>query len=190
MKVIPEKKFPIGSEARESKTQMMGERIFKIIMNFSCVTVLYSILSGEDCDFLDTFAGGRIVDPLYFLNYPCQKLPQYLDSFYVFKMSYHCYELIYTIIFDLKRVDFPEYMLHHFLTFILILFSYTCNYMVGGSIVMILHDGTDFTTTIFKLVVDVTPYYIQIPAYITMLVSWIYFRLWFFPVRLIGRVIN
>ena len=80
-----------------------------------------------------------------------------MDSFYVFKMSYHCYELIYTIIFDRKRADFPEYMLHHFLTFTLILFSYVCNYLPVGAAVMILHDVTDLFVTIFKLNCDLTP---------------------------------
>jgi len=72
-------------------------------------------------------------------------------------MSYHCFELINTILFDKKRSDFPEYVLHHFLTFILILFSYVVNYLPVGATVMILHDVTDLTTTIFKLFCDVTP---------------------------------
>lgn len=166
----------------------MGERIFKIIMNVFCVSVLYRILSSDDCDFLDVRVGGRIEKPLYFYNHPCQKLPQYLDSFYVFKMSYHCYELIYTIMFDMKRQDFPEYMLHHFLTFTLILFSYVVNYLPVGAAVMILHDVTDLTTTIFKLIVDVTHLYIQLSLYFVMVSTWVYFRLWFFPTQVIARI--
>jgi ceramide synthetase len=81
-----------------------------------------------------------------------------MDSFYIFKMSYHCFELMNTIMFDMKRPDFPEYMLHHFLTFTLILFSYVVNYLPVGAAVMILHDVTDLTTTIFKLFCDVTPF--------------------------------
>jgi hypothetical protein len=49
-------------------------------------------------------------------------------------------------------------MLHHFLTFTLILFSYVVNYLPVGAAVMILHDVTDLTTTIFKLFCDVTPF--------------------------------
>jgi hypothetical protein len=75
LKIIPLAKFPIGSEGRESKAHMMGERIFKILMNIICVSALYKILTGEDCDFLDIRIGGRVEKPLYFNNYPCQKLP-------------------------------------------------------------------------------------------------------------------
>lgn len=111
-----------------------------------------------------------------------------MDSFYIFKLSYHCYELIYTIIFDRKRADFPEYMLHHFLTFTLILFSYVVNYLPVGAAVMVLHDVTDLTASIFKLVVDITPIYYQVGAYIVMLATWLYFRLWYFPVHVILRI--
>jgi hypothetical protein len=190
LKIIPVAKFPIGSDARETKAKMMGERVFKILMNVFCVTVLYKILAGDDCDFLNVYAGGRIENPLFFYNHPCQKIPKNLDSFYIFKMSYHSYELIYTIIFDMKRTDFPEYMLHHFLTFILILFSYTLNYLPVGATVMILHDVTDLTTTIFKLFVDVTPMFLQILSYILMTTTWVYFRLWFLPMHIIFQVID
>lgn len=54
-----------------------------------------------------------------------------------------------------------------------------------GSIVMIVHDVTDLAVTLFKLTIDVTPMAIQAFLYVTMLVSWVYFRLWFFPVHII-----
>jgi len=169
---------------------MLGERVFKIIMNIICVVLLYSILLGPDCDFLDTWIGGRTKHPLYFYNHPCQKVPLRLDDFYVFKLSYHCYELLHTLILDRKRTDFLEYALHHFLTFSLILFSYVLNYLPVGASVMILHDMTDLGASIFKLTIDVTPFFIQMCGYSTMLVSWIYFRLWFFPMKVIGRIIE
>ncbi len=143
---------------------------------------------GDDCDFLDSRVGGRTEHPLYFYNHPCQKLPKHIDSFYIFKLAYHCYELISTIMFDMKRPDFPEYMLHHFLTFTLILFSYVVNYLPVGAAVMILHDVTDLTTTIFKLFCDVAPTKIQLVFYLLMLTTWVYFRLWFFPIHVIGRI--
>lgn len=188
IKIITEKRFPLNSEARRSKAQMMGERVFKVTVNIMFLGVLYKIMSGEDCDFFDTRVGGRMDHPLYFNNHPCQKIPKFLDSFYIVKIAYHCYELISTMMFDMKRPDFPEYMLHHFLTFALILFSYSVNYLPIGAAVMFLHDVTDLTTTIFKLVCDVTPDLIQILAYLSMTIGWAYFRLWYFPFHVIGRI--
>ncbi len=125
MRVITEKRFPLNSELRRSKAQMMGERVFKITVNLLFLVILFKIMSGDDCEFFDVRIGGRVEHPLYFANHPCQKIPLYLDSFYIVKMAYHCYELLSTLAFDMKRPDFPEYMLHHFLTFALILFSYS-----------------------------------------------------------------
>ena len=89
---------------------------------------------------------------------------------------------------DSRRADFPEYLLHHFVTCALILFSYALNYMPIGAAVMILHDVTDLGASIFKLTIDVTPFVIQMLGYLTMLISWVYFRLWFFPLFVIKRI--
>lgn len=185
---MPTKKFPIDSETRENKAQLLGERIFKISTNVIFLSALYSIMLDEDCNFLDVRAGGKTGHPLYFYNHPCQQLPSNLDSFYILKLSYHFYELVHTSIFDHKRMDFAEYLLHHFLTFALIAFSYVSNFLPIGAAVMILHDLTDLTVSIFKLTVDVTPTVIEITGYVIMLTSWVYFRLWFFPVHVIGRI--
>lgn len=43
-RVLPTKKFPIGSELRNSKAQMLGERVFKLVINVTVVALLYKIL--------------------------------------------------------------------------------------------------------------------------------------------------
>ena len=145
---------------------MLGERLFKIILNIFCICILYKVMSGDDCDFLDVRVGGRVSRPLYFYNHPCQRIPFGLDTFYVFKLSYHFYELLHTLSFDRKRQDFPEYVLHHFLTFSLILFSYVLNYLPIGAAVMLLHEVTDLFVSFFKLTIDVTPFPIQVYGYV------------------------
>ena len=95
---LPTANFPIGSKVRETRAVMLGERIVRLIVNSFCVAMLVIIMSREDCDFMDVRVGGRESRPLYYANYPCQKLPKYLDDFYVFKLSYHLFELFYSII--------------------------------------------------------------------------------------------
>jgi hypothetical protein len=70
-RALPYKKFPLGSELRESKAQMLGERIFKLVINVTVVALLYKILLQEDCNFLHTYLGGSVDEPLYYQNYPC-----------------------------------------------------------------------------------------------------------------------
>lgn len=187
-KIIPEKKFPLGSKERAEKAQMLGERIFKLVINVTCVALLYKILLQEDCNFLHIYLGGTFRDPLYYANYPCMLIPKNLDDFYIFKISYHIYELFYSVAYQRKRSDFPEYFLHHLMTWSLIFFSYSLNMLPQGSITMLIHDVTDLGVTIFKLTVDVTNIVIQAIGYFPMLGAWIYFRIWFFPCYIIYKL--
>ena len=54
-----------------------------------------------------------------------------------------------------------------------------------GAVTMLIHDVSDLAVTLFKLTVDITPVYVEMFFYFTMLGSWSYLRLWFFPVRII-----
>lgn len=74
------------------------------------------------------------------------------------------------------------------MTWSLIFFSYSLNYMPVGAAVMILHDLTDLSVTMFKLTVDVTHIVIQSVFYVILLVSWVYLRLWYFPVHVTYRL--
>lgn len=185
---LPPAKFPLNSDLRESKGRLLGERVYKVIVNGMSVAALYSIMLREDCDFLDTRMGGRIEHPMYMMNYPCQKLPMFLDEFYIMKLSLHVYELTMTLVHQRARRDFMEYFLHHYLTAALIYFSYSLNYIPIGAAVMLLHDVTDLTVSVFKLTIDVTPMAIQLSGYGLMVTSWVYFRIWFFPGHIISRI--
>jgi hypothetical protein len=65
-RVLPDKKFPQGSELRATKAQMLGERVFKLVINVTVVAVLYKILLQEDCNFLHVYLGGSVEEPLYY----------------------------------------------------------------------------------------------------------------------------
>jgi len=79
-------------------------------------------------------------------------------------------------------------MLHHMMTWALIFFSYSLNMLPIGAAVMILHDVTDLTVTLFKLTIDIFPTFIGGCFYGLMIVGWVYFRLWFFPAHVIWRL--
>jgi hypothetical protein len=136
---------------------MLGERVFRLFVNIGCVAFLLKVMHQDDCDFMDVRIGGSSQRALFFADFPCQKIPKYLDSFYVFKISYHLYELGYTIVKQRNRSDFPEYVLHHLMTWSLIFFSYSLNMLPVGAAVMVLHDITDLAVTLFKLTTDITP---------------------------------
>jgi hypothetical protein len=167
---------------------MLAERVYKLFITSVTSLMLFYIL--KNGDFLHIYLLGDQESPQYFKHYPCPSVPKFLDDFYVVKLSYHGYEMLYTLAFHRGRRDFPEYVLHHLVTLALILFSYSINQLTLGSIIMLIHDISDTTVSIFKLTCDVASTKVQLFTYILMIVSWIYFRLWFFPLYLIKGYID
>lgn len=145
--------------------------------------MLFWILRNEP--WLHVYLGGSTYTPSYFENYPCQSVPKYLDEFYLLKLAYHFYEFVATLLLHFKRKDFPEYILHHFVTLVLISFAYCFNYYAIGAITMLAHDFSDIFVSICKLCIDVTRPSTTWLSYLLMVVTWVYFRLWFFPKHII-----
>jgi hypothetical protein len=66
-------------------------------------------------------------------------------------------------------------------------YSYTTNVIpIGGSIMLVM-DASDIFTALFKLTVDVSET-LQFPCLIMMIATWIYFRIWFFPMYLMKEI--
>jgi very-long-chain ceramide synthase len=126
--------------------------------------------------------------PRYFQNYPCPTIPKYLDDFYVIKLAFHIFEIVYVLIFHINRRDLSEFVLHHFVTIMLVVFSYSMNYLPIGSVIMLAHDLPDVFLNIFRICMDTTGVFMIILSYSGMLFSWIYFRLYVFPVWVIGVI--
>lgn len=75
-------------------------------------------------------------------NYPHQTVSWDIRLYYVFQLS--CYwSMLFSQFVDVKRKDFLEMFIHHLTTILLIIFSYTCNLIRGGSLVLIIHDFSD-----------------------------------------------
>ena len=86
--------------------------------------------------------------------------------------------------FHRDRRDFPEYILHHIITLVLVGFSYSINILTIGAVIMFITDFTDCFVSLFKITADITSNKIQYTAGGVMLVTWIYMRVWFFPIYL------
>ena len=167
---------------------MLAERVYKLIIHTTTTAANFFIL--KNSAFLHRNLLGDNDEVFFFKNYPCQVLPNYLDDLYIIKLSYHFYEQFYTLAFQRQRRDFAEISLHHFLTIILVLFSYNTNYIPFGAAVMLVHDVTDTAVSIFKITVDITHTWFQAFTYFIMFISWIYLRLYIFPVHIMTKLIS
>jgi len=88
-----------------------------------------------------------------------------------------------------NRRDFAEFTLHHFATIILIVNSYSANYLAIGSVVMLVHDASDAFVNIFRIVVETCKMQWVVFTYSLLLMNWIYLRLYVFPVYVIYIIV-
>ncbi|XP_058851314.1 ceramide synthase 2-like [Acipenser ruthenus] len=151
--------------------------------------------------YLSAFIGGFAVlydkpwftDTLEIFNgFPKQTL---LDSqywYYIIEMSFYC-SLLFSVAFDVKRKDFKEQIIHHVATLNLLAFSWCCNYIRVGTLVMLVHDASDvllesakmFNYAGFTMICNSLFVLFTIVFIITRLVIfpfWIIHCTWFYPV--------
>lgn len=75
-------------------------------------------------------------------NFPFQALTN--DVWWYYMMSLSCYwSLLFTVFVDIKRKDFWEMCTHHIITITLLVFSWTCNMVRCGCLVLVIHDCAD-----------------------------------------------
>ncbi|XP_043946548.1 ceramide synthase 2-like isoform X2 [Protopterus annectens] len=76
-------------------------------------------------------------------GYPQQQILPSMYWYYMTELAFY-WSLLFRVAFDVKRKDFTEQIIHHIVTIVLIGFSYCANYIRVGSLVLIVHDASDF----------------------------------------------
>lgn len=111
---------------------------------------------------------------------------QYEDVkfYYMLSLGYALQSLVYLIARKHRR-DFLEMALHHILEIALISYSYLYGYSRIGTLVLIVHDVGDILINITRAINDARYTKTTVCLFASLLVSWIYFRLWLFPCYII-----
>ncbi|KAL6469474.1 hypothetical protein MHYP_G00229980 [Metynnis hypsauchen] len=102
--------------------------------------------------YLIAFVAGLVslIDTPWFWNHrecwrghPRQAVAEAQYWYYVLELSFY-WSLVFCVSVDVKRKDFKEQIVHHIATIFLISFSYCGNYIRVGTLVMLVHDSSDF----------------------------------------------
>ncbi|XP_029409744.1 ceramide synthase 5 isoform X4 [Nannospalax galili] len=83
-------------------------------------------------------------------SYPYQPLSRELYHYYIMELAFY-WSLMFSQFIDIKRKDFLIMFVHHLATIGLITFSYINNMVRVGTLVMCLHDSSDFFLEAAKL---------------------------------------
>jgi len=185
----------LDPEVRQLRLERFGTCIFKFLYFCAITRFGYRLLRDEDIlpDCLRFFesraAGPMSVTEAAFVNYPNHDMSAAMQFYYFVQLGYHVHSLLWTLV-QPRRNDFAEMMLHHISTAILIITSYTLNYIRGGAQIMLVHDIADIFGYAVKASVD-TPYTLcTLTLYLGLLISWGWTRLWIFPRYIISSVMN
>nr|XP_055059668.1 ceramide synthase 2 isoform X1 [Misgurnus anguillicaudatus] len=76
-------------------------------------------------------------------GYPQQPMQDVHYWYYMLELGFY-WSLLLCVSIDVKRKDFKEQIVHHFATIFLLGFSYCSNYIRIGTLVMLVHDSSDF----------------------------------------------
>lgn len=77
------------------------------------------------------------------VGYPKQALLPSQYWYYTIELGFYL-SLLFSVAFDVRRKDFKEQIIHHVATIVLISFSYFANYIRAGTLVMAVHDSSDY----------------------------------------------
>ncbi|KAG9469923.1 hypothetical protein GDO78_019328 [Eleutherodactylus coqui] len=76
-------------------------------------------------------------------DFPKQSMLPSQYWYYMIELGFY-WSLLFRVAFDVKRKDFQEQIIHHVATIVLISFSWCANYIRVGTLVLAIHDASDF----------------------------------------------
>jgi hypothetical protein len=166
---------------RDHKIEKACENIFKALF-FALISVYGYYMVVKQLPYDSPIVGNGSWHN-YFIDFPY--VPFYPSAMYycMLNLSYHTESAIQIVINPGN--DFFEMFCHHTLTFMIISVAYICNYHNVAVICMLVIDNADTFVGMIRAGIDVLPESITFIIYSTLMISWIYTRLYLFTFDLL-----
>lgn len=108
--------------------------------------------------------------------------PEYgIKWLYYIEMGWYFHQLFVHVYVDLRKSDFLIMLIHHFITLVLLLFSWMLGYHRIGLMVLFSHDACDPFLEVGKISNYLGRANVGIVSFVGLVTSWIVLRLMFFP---------
>ncbi|XP_054837527.1 ceramide synthase 1 [Eublepharis macularius] len=159
--------------------------------------LLYYLLSWSYSTYLLFFAGYPFFydPPSVFYDWrKGMEVPTDIAVAYLMQCSFYCHSIYASLYMDAWRKDSVVMLIHHVVTFVLIALSYVFRYHNVGILVLFLHDINDVQLEFTKLnvyfkyrggVYHSLNDFISTIGCISFSVSWFWFRLYWFPLKVL-----
>lgn len=110
-----------------------------------------------------------------------------LHYLYLVSIGIWMSQLLETTVYSKTRdVDMLVMCSHHLITLLLLCVSYVCKQKAFGALILFQHDASDILVSFTKLLAKLKPDSFLVPfAYIGMLITWAYYRLYRFSYVLV-----
>jgi len=111
--------------------------------------------------------------------------PDFIVVYYLFELAFYVHSMYAHIVIETRRSDFWEMLAHHFITFLLIGFSYTTYCYRVGIVILVLHDTSDVIFESGKILSYLEREFSGDVVFCLWVASWFLLRLYLFPFHVI-----
>ena len=114
------------------------------------------------------------------MNYPKHPLLSDVNNYYLAGFSFYMSSTL-TFLYQSKRKDSLQMLLHHLVTLLLIMFSYSINFIRIGTLVLLIHECGDIPLLIAKIFVILKKKWLTDVIFVIFVITWIITRIIIYP---------
>ncbi|XP_078321316.1 ceramide synthase 5-like isoform X3 [Crassostrea virginica] len=118
------------------------------------------------------------------IGWPKQDVSPGIYWYYVIELGFY-WSLTFTLMVDHRRKDFKEMVVHHLVTMALMYFSWVCNFVRVGTLVLLVHDAVDYWMAAAKMAKYCKQQLLCELFFAVFVVVWIVTRLIIYPFRIL-----